>query len=150
MYKNYFKIWFSLIIEKEKLVFCRITNKNLIFATGSLKNFSKLFINSIIYIFRIIVKFGKPLLRCKIFMYFKYILCSVTQSCPTLCSPVDCSLPGYSVNGRFQAKYWNRLPCPTPGTLPNLGIEPCLRSPSLAGGFFTNITPWEAPSSFCH
>ena len=27
----------------------------------------------------------------------------VTQSCPTLCNPVDCSLPGSSVHGIFQA-----------------------------------------------
>ena len=28
----------------------------------------------------------------------------VTQSCPTLCSPIDCSLPGSSVYGIFQAR----------------------------------------------
>ena len=28
----------------------------------------------------------------------------VTQSCPTLCDPVDCSLPGSSVHGIFQAR----------------------------------------------
>ena len=28
----------------------------------------------------------------------------VTQSCPTLCDPMDCSLPGFSVHGIFQAK----------------------------------------------
>ena len=28
----------------------------------------------------------------------------VTQSCPTLCNPMDCSLPGSSVHGIFQAK----------------------------------------------
>ena len=26
------------------------------------------------------------------------------QSCPTLCDPMDCSLPGSSVHGVFQAK----------------------------------------------
>ena len=30
--------------------------------------------------------------------------CSVTQSCPTLCDPMDCSLPGSSVCGIFQAR----------------------------------------------
>ena len=29
---------------------------------------------------------------------------SVTQSCPTLCDPMDCSLPGSSVHGIFQAR----------------------------------------------
>ena len=28
----------------------------------------------------------------------------VAQSCPTLSNPVDCSLPGSSVNGIFQAR----------------------------------------------
>ena len=26
------------------------------------------------------------------------------QSCPTLCDPMDCSLPGSSVHGIFQAR----------------------------------------------
>ena len=29
---------------------------------------------------------------------------STTQSCPTLCCPMDCSLPGSSVHGIFQAR----------------------------------------------
>ena len=34
--------------------------------------------------------------------------------------------------------YWSRLPFPTPGALPDLGIEPTsLVSPVLAGRFFT-------------
>ena len=28
----------------------------------------------------------------------------VAQSCPTLCDPLDCSLPGSSVHGIFQAR----------------------------------------------
>ena len=28
----------------------------------------------------------------------------VTQSCPTLCEPMDCSLPGSSIHGIFQAR----------------------------------------------
>ena len=28
----------------------------------------------------------------------------VTQSCLTLCNPVDCSLPGFSVHGDFPSK----------------------------------------------
>ena len=30
--------------------------------------------------------------------------CEVVQSCPTLCKPMDCSLPGSSVHGIFQAR----------------------------------------------
>ena len=32
-------------------------------------------------------------------------------------------------------EYWSELPFPSPGDLPNPGIE--LGSPALAGGFFT-------------
>ena len=28
----------------------------------------------------------------------------VAQSCPTLCNPVDCSLPGFSIHGILQAR----------------------------------------------
>ena len=28
----------------------------------------------------------------------------VTHSCPTLCDPMDCSLPGFSVHGVFQTR----------------------------------------------
>ena len=30
--------------------------------------------------------------------------CSVSQPCLTLCDPIDCSLPGSSVHGIFQAR----------------------------------------------
>ena len=32
------------------------------------------------------------------------VCCLVTQSCPTLCDPMDCNLPGFSVHGIFQAR----------------------------------------------
>ena len=53
----------------------------------------------------------------------------VTQSCLTLCDPMDHSLPGSSVHGNFQAIHWSGLPFPSPGDLPDPGIEP--RSPAL-------------------
>ena len=38
--------------------------------------------------------------------------CEVTQSCLTLCDPMDCSLPGSSVHGIFQARVleWVDIP----------------------------------------
>ena len=39
------------------------------------------------------------------------------------------------------------VPYPSPGDLPDLGIRPTsLTSPTLAGGFFTTSTTWEARS----
>ena len=37
-----------------------------------------------------------------------------TQSCPTLCNPMNFSLPGSSVYGISCQEYWNGLPCPPP------------------------------------
>ena len=31
-------------------------------------------------------------------------VCEVAQSCPTLCDAMDCSLPGSSIHGIFQAR----------------------------------------------
>ena len=50
----------------------------------------------------------------------------VTQSCPTLCDPMDYTPPGSSVHGILQEEYWSGLPFPSPGDLPDPGIEPGL------------------------
>ena len=43
-------------------------------------------------------------------------------------------------------EYWNGLPIPTPGDLPNPGTEPTsLMSPALASEFFTTSDTREAP-----
>jgi len=60
-------------------------------------------------------------------------VCTDAQSCPTLCDPMDCSPPGSSVHGIFQARI-----LPTPGDLLDPGTEATfLVSPALAGQFFT-------------
>ena len=48
----------------------------------------------------------------------------VAQSCPPLCDPMDCNLSGSSVHGFSMQEYWSGWPLPSPGDLPNLGIEP--------------------------
>ena len=43
-------------------------------------------------------------------------------------------------------EYWNGLPCPSPGDLSNPRIKPeSLKSPALAGRFFTTRATWETP-----
>ena len=43
-------------------------------------------------------------------------------------------------------KYWSRLTYPPPGDQLDTGVEPMsLMSPTLADGFFTTRTTWEAP-----
>ena len=45
--------------------------------------------------------------------------------------------------GFSRQEYWSRLPFPPPGDLLDLGIEPpSLKSPELAGGFFTTSTTY--------
>ena len=46
--------------------------------------------------------------------------------------------------GFSRQEYWSGLPSPSPGNLPNPGIEPTsLMSPALAGRFFTTRATWE-------
>ena len=52
------------------------------------------------------------------------IMCSVVQLCPTLWGLMDCGLPSFSAHGIFQTRiYWWGVPFPTPGDLPNPGLE---------------------------
>ena len=53
----------------------------------------------------------------------------VTQSCLTLCDPIDCSLQASPSMGFSRQEYWSGVPFPSPGDLPGPGIEP--GSPAL-------------------
>ena len=54
----------------------------------------------------------------------------VAQPCPTLCDPMESSLHQAPPSVGFsRQEYWSGLPFPSPGNLPDPGIEP--RSPSL-------------------
>ena len=48
----------------------------------------------------------------------------VAQLCLTLCDPMDGSLPGSAIHGFSRQEYWSGLPFPSPGDIPNPGIEP--------------------------
>ena len=52
---------------------------------------------------------------------------------------MDCNLLGFSVHGISRQEYWSGLPFPSPGDLPNLGIEP--RSPALEADALTSEPP---------
>ena len=50
--------------------------------------------------------------------------------------------------GFSRQEYWSGLPFPSPGALPNPGIEPAsFVSPVLAGRFFTTSATWVEPRS---
>ena len=49
---------------------------------------------------------------------------SVAELCPTLCDPMNCSPPGFSVHGILQARILEWIAIPFSENLPNPGIEP--------------------------
>ena len=66
------------------------------------------------------------------------------QSCPTLCDPTDYSLPGSSIRD-FLGKN-TRVGCHgilLQGIFQTQGLNLFLKSPALAGGFFTTSATWE-------
>ena len=52
-------------------------------------------------------------------------ICLVTQLCPTLCDPMDCSPPGSSVHGTFQARIleWVAIPFSGRSSRPRDGTQ---------------------------
>ena len=87
---------------------------------------------------------------------FQYIIlkycCLVAKSCLTLHDPMDCGLSGSSVHGIFWAFLENGLTFPSPGYLPDPGIEP--ESPASQADSFTlekemanhsSILTWKIP-----
>ena len=71
--------------------------------------------------------------------------------CVCVCSAMSNSATPWAVDcqallsvGFPRQEYWNVLPFPSPGTLPDPGIEPVtFVSPALAGGFLITESPGE-------
>ena len=65
-------------------------------------------------------------------------VCSVIQSCSSLCNPMDYNLPCSSVHGIFQARIldWVAISSPRGSSRP---MSPPF--PALAGEFFTTVPP---------
>ena len=69
------------------------------------------------------------------------------QSSTTLCDPMDCDLPGFSVHWILQARIMEWAAVPFSKRSSSARMKPVsLTSPALAGGFFTTGTTWEAHS----
>ena len=63
-----------------------------------------------------------------------------TQLCPTLCDPMDYIAHQAPLSMEFsRQEYWSGLPFPTPGDLPDPGVESA--SSALAGGLFAFVPP---------
>ena len=68
-----------------------------------------------------------------------FCFCLVAKSCPTVCDPMDCSLPCSLVHGISQARVLDQVAiCFFRGYLPDPGIGPTY--PVLAGRFFATET----------
>ena len=67
----------------------------------------------------------------------------IAQLCPTLCNPMDCSMPGSSVHGISHARILSGLPFPSPGDLPDPGLNL-----SLLLGRHILFTTWEDPNNY--
>ena len=81
-------------------------------------------------------------------MAFKMICLSAKslQSCLTLCYPMDCRPQALLSMGFSRQEYWSGLPFPSPGALPNPGIETAFpEAPTLQVDFifFTAEPPGE-------
>ena len=62
-------------------------------------------------------------------------VCVCVQSCPTLCDPMDFTLPGFSVHGILQARImkWVAIPFSRGSSLPRNQTEfPALQADSMA------------------
>ena len=70
-----------------------------------------------------------PILSTTVLYFYCWdlIVSEVAQPCPTLCDPMDCSLPGSSTHGIFQARMleWVGISF-SRGIFPTQGLNPCL------------------------
>ena len=75
---------------------------------------------------------GEEILGC-----FPLCYCLVTKAYLTLETPWTVAFQGLLTMGFYRQEYWSGLPLPSPGDLPNPGIEP--RLPALQADALTSV-----------
>ena len=75
-------------------------------------------------------------------------VCEVAQSCPTLCDPWTVACQASPSMGFSNQEYWSGLPFPSPGDLPNPGIEP--GSPALQADALSSEPPGKPKQIVCY
>ena len=70
----------------------------------------------------------------RVWLYLCVLVCvhaKSIQSHPTLCDPMDCSLPGFSAHGILQARIlkWVAVPSSRGSSFPTQGLNPSLPCP---------------------
>ena len=74
-------------------------------------------------------------------------VCFVLSRVRLSATPLDCSPPGSSIHGIFQVRVLESgLPFPSPGNLPDPGIEP--RTPTLQADALPSEPPGKPSISF--
>ena len=82
-------------------------------------------------------------------MYLVKECVKMLQSCPTLCNPMDCSPPGFSVHGILQARILEWVAVSFSGALSDPGMEPTfLKSCALVGTAFFTTASSGKPEAF--
>ena len=67
-----------------------------------------------------------------VYLHFRF-WCVRAQSCPILCDPWTVARQAPPSMGFPRQEYWSGLPFPTPGDLPDPGIEPVSPVSSASG-----------------
>ena len=89
-----------------------------------------------IHLIRVIIQ-QKQTQHCQAIIVFV-----LTQSCPTLCDLVDCSLPGPSVHEIFQARILECVAISSSRGLSQHRVRTLFSaSPASSGRFFTTVPP---------
>ena len=103
-----------------------------------ISNIITLYVNSVVFVKNsVMVLYIVNIYKCflynfitdleKLYILKLLVVCVlVAQLCPILCDTVACQAS--PTNGFSRQEYWNGLPFPSPGNLPNPGIKPGSRA----------------------
>ena len=78
--------------------------------------------------------------------HLSHLCCACAKSLHSYLTPWTVTRQIPLSMGFSRQEYWSVLPCPSPGDLPDPGIQPM--SPALAGRFFTAEPPGKPSSIF--
>ena len=91
----------SVTLFCNKQVFCRQLHWNNAYNQGPKQTFN---LFNLFYQHGFMISYLFHQLKSIYIIYQLFYCCSVAKSCPTLCHPMDCSLPGSSLHGIFPAR----------------------------------------------
>ena len=87
-------------------------------------------------------KFSKWELIHRVYEQLLFCCYLVVKSCPSFCDSMTVACQDPLSMEFFKQEYWSGWTFPSPGDLPDPGMEPkTLVSPALAGRFFTTVSP---------